>query len=396
MGGNTTQVKWTPFSPNYFENPYPHLKACRDTNPIQFDNYGNVLIFRYNDIAPILTDQRFEASDLSAYHAEKESYIFKQSDQCPFLSTTTQKWLMYLNGQEHRQIRVALGKALFEYDYDGLIEQALQDTLQQFKSKEAFDLVDLSMYFIHHILRAFIGLDDAVSMADIAEYSNQLARSQDLFVTKQQYLKMNEFCHWGKSIFKEDGFKAVLRKHMGALNVTQDDLYSLLTVTLMAFFETSKDNLAMSLVAMMKQPDIILPLAKGNAAFAKQMAEEFIRFNSPLQFTIRSNTEPVVLHGVEYPARTKFYLSVASANRDESVFETPDILRTDRVKNPHLGFGSGVHTCLGALVARKEMEMALPVLAQFIQSFTLDVSKQCVYARQIFMHTLHHAYVIRK
>jgi cytochrome P450 len=396
MGGNTAPVKWNPFSPNYFENPYPHLKECRDTNPIQLDNYGNVIIFRYQDIAPILTDPRFEASDLSAYHAEKEPYIFKSTGQCPYLSTTTKKWLMYLNGQEHRQIRVALGKAIFEYDYDALINKALDETIHLFEQKEAFDLVDLSMYFIHHILREFIGLDDKVTMQEVAEFSNQLARSQDLFVTKQQYLKMNEYCNWGKSIFKEDGFKAILKKHMGSLNLNEDDFYSLLTVTLMAFFETSKDNLSMSLLAMMKQPDIIAPLANADATFSKQMAEEFIRFNSPLQFTIRMNLESISIQGIEYPARTKFYLSVASANRDELIFETPDQLRTDRVKNPHLGFGSGVHTCLGALVARKEMEIALPILARFIQSYKLDTSKNSVYARQIFMHTLHHAYVIRK
>jgi len=396
MGGNTTQVKWNPYSLNYFENPYPHLKECRDTNPIQLDNYGNVLIFRYQDIAPILTDPRFEASDLSAYHAEKEPYIFKNTGQCPYLSTTTKKWLMYLNGQEHRQIRVALGKAIFEYDYDALINKALAETMQLFEQKEAFDLVDLSMYFIHHILREFIGLDDEVTIQEVAEFSNQLARSQDLFVTKQQYLKMNEYYNWGKSIFKEDGFKAILKKHMGSLNLNEDDLYSLLTVTLMAFFETSKDNLSMSLLAMMKQPDIIAPLANADATFSKQMAEEFIRYNSPLQFTIRMNLEPISIQGIEYPARTKFYLSVASANRDELIFETPNQLRTDRVKNPHLGFGSGVHTCLGALVARKEMEIALPLLARFIQSYKLDTTKNSVYARQIFMHTLHHAYVIRK
>lgn len=396
MGGNTAQVTWNPFSSNYFENPYPHLKECRDTNPIQLDNYGNVLIFRYQDIAPILTDPRFEASDLSAYHAEKEPYIFKNTGQCPYLSTTTKKWLMYLNGQEHRQIRVALGKAIFEYDYDALINKALAETMQLFEQKEAFDLVDLSMYFIHHILREFIGLDDEVTIQEVAEFSNQLARSQDLFVTKQQYLKMNEYYNWGKSIFKEDGFKAILKKHMGSLNLNEDDLYSLLTVTLMAFFETSKDNLSMSLLAMMKQPDIIAPLANADATFSKQMAEEFIRYNSPLQFTIRMNLEPISIQGIEYPARTKFYLSVASANRDELIFETPNQLRTDRVKNPHLGFGSGVHTCLGALVARKEMEIALPLLARFIQSYKLDTTKKSVYARQIFMHTLHHAYVIRK
>jgi cytochrome P450 len=303
---------------------------------------------------------------------------------------------MYLNGQEHRQIRVALGKAIFEYDYDALINKALAETMQLFEQKEAFDLVDLSMYFIHHILREFIGLDDEVTIQEVAEFSNQLARSQDLFVTKQQYLKMNEYYNWGKSIFKEDGFKAILKKHMGSLNLNEDDLYSLLTVTLMAFFETSKDNLSMSLLAMMKQPDIIAPLANADATFSKQMAEEFIRYNSPLQFTIRMNLEPISIQGIEYPARTKFYLSVASANRDELIFETPNQLRTDRVKNPHLGFGSGVHTCLGALVARKEMEIALPLLARFIQSYKLDTTKNSVYARQIFMHTLHHAYVIRK
>ncbi|MBU3677387.1 MAG: cytochrome P450, partial [Chitinophagaceae bacterium] len=341
-------------------------------------------------------DARFEASNLSAYMAEKEPYIFKNSSQCPFLSKTTSKWLMYLSGQEHRQIRVALGKAIFEYDYDRLIQEALEDTLRVYADKSSFDLVDLSMYFIHHILRAFMGLDESVTIEQVAEYSNQLARSQDLFITKQQYLTMNEHFCWGRSIFSETGFKSILKKHMGPLNLSDDDFYSLLSIMLMAFFETSKDNLSMSLLTLMEHPNWIAPLTTGDSAMIKALSEEFIRFNSPLQFTIRKNLEPYTLQGVEYPANTRFYLCVASANRDESVFVEPNTLRSDRLKNAHLGFGSGVHTCLGALVARKEMEIALPVLASFIQSYRLDETKDPVFARQIFMHTLQQAYVIRK
>ncbi len=80
--------------------------------------------------------------------------------------------------------------------------------------------------------------------------------------------------------------------------------------------------------------------------------EEFVRFVSPLTHIGRVCPRPTEVGGEMVAADGRVSLCWASANRDETVFDRPDEIRLDRSPNPHLGFGSGIHTCLGAAQAR--------------------------------------------
>ncbi|TBH76143.1 cytochrome P450 [Aquirufa nivalisilvae] len=392
MDGKST-IKWNPFAPDYFNDPYPIYALCRQHNPIQKDSFGNILLFRYRDIAPILDSTDFEVSSLATYFESKESYIFKNSPQCPFLAKTTSKWLMYLNGDIHRKLRIALGKVLFSYDFDRLIQEAVKDSVNHFQDYQELDLVDFSKYFIFQILKQFIGLKDFASFEKVVEYSNLAARSQDIFVSKQMYLEINQCFLWGKGLFSETGFKAKLVKELEGFEFEEDDYYSILAVTLMAFFETSKDNLSFTLYYVLSNPQLIDFIVNADAKEIKWVTEEFIRFNSPLQFTIRKNKTDVIVEGQHFAAGTRFVLGIASANRDEEIFESPEEILPDRQINPHLAFGAGTHLCLGALIARKEMEFGLKPMVEFLQKFNIDSTQPLEWGNQIFMRTLERAMV---
>ncbi|CAM3402815.1 cytochrome P450 [Aquirufa ecclesiirivi] len=392
MVGEST-IKWNPFAPDYFNDPYPIYTLSRQSNPIQKDQFGNIILFKYRDVAPILDSPDFEVSSLSTFFESKESYIFKNSSACPFLAKTTSKWLMYLNSDIHRKLRIALGKVLFSYDFDRLIQEAAQETIIHFQFHKELDLVDFSKYYIYHILKKFIGLKDFASLEKVVEYSNMAARSQDIFVSKQMYLKINDCLLWGQGLFAEDGFKAKLVKELEGFEFEEEDYYSILAVTLMAFFETSKDNLSYSLFNILSIPRLRDFVLKAEVKEIKIITEELMRFNSPLQFTVRINKKEVTLMGQVYPIGTRFVLGIASANRDEDIFEDADEIVSNRQINPHLAFGSGIHTCLGALIARKELEFGLKPMIEFLQKFEIDNSHSLLWGNQIFMRTLDKAMV---
>lgn len=392
MDGKST-IKWNPFAPDYFNDPYPIYALCRQHNPIQKDSFGNIFLFRYRDVAPILDSADFEVSSLATYFESKESYIFKNSPQCPFLAKTTSKWLMYLNGDLHRKLRIALGKVLFSYDFDRLIQEAVKDSIHHFQDYQELDLVDFSKYFIFHILIRFIGLKDFASFEKVVEFSNLAARSQDIFVSKQMYLSMNECFIKGKGLFSEGDFKAKLVKELEGFEFEEDDYYSILAVTLMAFFETSKDNLALTLHSILSNPSLKESVINANQKDIKLISEECIRYTSPLQFTVRISKNEEIIQGQHFAAGTRFVLGIASANRDEEIFESPDEILPDRQINPHLAFGAGPHLCLGALIARKEMEFGLKPMVEFLQKFDIDSTQPLEWGNQIFMRTLERAMV---
>lgn len=384
------QVIWSPFIKDYFIDPHKYYSECRIHNPIQYDRYGNLMLFSYPEVAFILKSKDCEVSDLSEFFREKEEVIFKNSGQCPFLAQSTNKWLMYLNGNLHRRLRVGLGKVLFRYNFDELIEKAVVETNTAFEGKKDFDLVDYGKFFIFRILDRFIGIENFESFEKVTEYSNLLARSQDLFVTKKEYLRINEYLVWGKKMFENSEFRKLLEQELEDVDLSDNDIYSLLAMTLMAFFETSKDNFSLTLLEILRDRSLFSFIERADKKNIRLLSEEMLRYNSPLQFTVRLNKKEITIRDTTIPANTKMILCIASANRDESVFEKGNEILPDRKNNPHFSFGSGEHVCLGSLIARKEMEIGLKGMAAFLARYQL-IPESVEYGNQIFMRTLESA-----
>jgi cytochrome P450 len=92
--------------------------------------------------------------------------------------------------------------------------------------------------------------------------------------------------------------------------------------------------------------------------------EELIRYDSPLQLFERTATEPVTIAGHRVEPGRKIAALLGAAARDPRVFTDPDTLDIGRNPNPHLGFGMGIHYCLGAPLARIEVQAALSALVR--------------------------------
>ncbi|MFC4856001.1 cytochrome P450 family protein [Actinophytocola glycyrrhizae] len=118
--------------------------------------------------------------------------------------------------------------------------------------------------------------------------------------------------------------------------------------------------------------------------------EEFVRYDSPAAVTTsRTATETFDLVGHTVEAGTPVVISLARANRDQDQFPYADQLQLDRRQNPHLGFGHGIHYCLGAPLARLEAEVAYTVLMTRFPELDLAVSASELTWRDDFMRCLH-------
>lgn len=101
--------------------------------------------------------------------------------------------------------------------------------------------------------------------------------------------------------------------------------------------------------------------------------EELLRYQPPAQYMVRSNTRDVTLHGVTIPAESPVMLIVGAANRDERAFPDPDVfdIQRDRTVAQNLGLGYGIHSCLGAALARMESKIALEMLLDFMPTYSV-------------------------
>lgn len=390
MDRANSKLIWNPYTKGYYDNPYKHLEECRKNNPIHIGSHGSWMFFKHKDVSQIIRSNEFDVSNLSEYLADKEPYIFKNTNACPYLSRSTSKWPMYLNGDENKNVRSIIGKSLKSYNLKDALINSIEILHVKFSKNTKIDLVDYCAEFIFLLIKEFFDIQEYKSIENIREYSNLLAKSQDINIPKQVYRKVNDALIWGVNIFKNSTFKEsiiLLSKELG-LNYNDDELYSVLSISFMAAFETSKDNLTIALYEILKSPKLIDYVTSCDPKALNIFIEELLRYSTPLQYTVRINKKQLEYNGVIIPEKSKLYLCLASANRDIEVFEQPNEIIVDRNPNDHLSFGGGVHFCLGAQIARQELRYCLKPMINFLKNFTIPVNETPVWSKQIFMRTM--------
>jgi cytochrome P450 len=138
-----------------------------------------------------------------------------------------------------------------------------------------------------------------------------------------------------------------------------------------ASIDTTSGLLSNALLALARSPDQRRLLAEDRSLIPNAV-EEFLRYDMPVQFNARTLTRDVTLHGVTAPRDARAILLFGSANRDERQFEDPDRLDVTRRVGRHLGFGIGIHQCIGAPLARLEAKIALERFLARIPEYELD------------------------
>jgi len=132
--------------------------------------------------------------------------------------------------------------------------------------------------------------------------------------------------------------------------------------------ETTRNAISGGLLAFAEQPEEWERL-RASPELLPDAVEEILRWVSPISHFTRTATEDVEVRGMTIRAGDEVALFFASANRDEDVFDEPFTFRIDRHPNPHLAFGFGEHFCMGAHLARVEIEAIFCLLLDRVESF---------------------------
>ncbi|HYC39481.1 MAG TPA: cytochrome P450 [Chitinophagaceae bacterium] len=392
------KVTWNPFTPGYFDNPYEHLRLCRLSQPVQKGIHREWMLFRHAHIRQILKSNGFDASNLSRYFSSKEKLILGTTG-CPFLARGTQRWPMYLNGIEHALTVELADNLLRQVPFTGLILEAVDFEVPRYASRRSFDLAELATAIPYYVAKKMAGFEDP-GFDRLRTFSHRLAVSQDLYLTKQDYRDVNSEFEWAFAEFKRlislngSRTKNSLVALMPDLNqsvtspLSEDEIYSLLCILFMASFETTKDALGTMLLELLREPQLMELVLASDEKEIKLVTEELLRIAAPLQYTVRICKHDTQIEDYFFPAGTRLFLALASANRDEEVFPEPDRIMPHRRENPHLSFGGGVHTCLGARIARQEIRTWLKPLCKLLINYRISDGETPVWQRTIFMRGL--------
>ncbi len=146
--------------------------------------------------------------------------------------------------------------------------------------------------------------------------------------------------------------------------LTERELVATCVLLLNAGHEATVNGFGNGMVALLQHRDQWDRVAADPWGMAATAVEEMLRFDTPSQLFERTATRDVEISGVTVRAGQKIAAMLGSANRDPEVFADADSFDVGRDPNPHIAFGAGIHFCLGAPLARLEMQQSLPLLAE--------------------------------
>jgi len=153
--------------------------------------------------------------------------------------------------------------------------------------------------------------------------------------------------------------------------LNEHELIAMCVLLLNAGHEASVNGFGNGMVAMFRHTSQLDLMKKTPREYAKTALEEMMRFDSPLHMFERTATSQTLIGKTTVEVGQKVVSMLGSANRDEEVFANVDTFDITRELNPHIAFGAGIHFCIGAPLARLEMQNSLPMLFEKFPNLTL-------------------------
>jgi cytochrome P450 len=192
----------------------------------------------------------------------------------------------------------------------------------------------------------------------------------------------------------DDLLTSLVQERDGGDRLSRRELVATVVLLLNAGHEASVNGFGNGMASLLAEPDElagVLERLDDDAAVAA-LVEEMLRHDSPLHLFERTATRDVELHGVTVREGEKVAALLGAANRDPAVFYEPDRFRADREPNPHLAFGAGIHFCLGAPLARMELQISVRALLRRVGALEVVTARR----RPTFVLRGYESLVVRK
>jgi cytochrome P450 len=340
-------------------------------------NLFGVTVLRYDDVVAMLRDKRW-------HNASAKILELSGIDDADWLARRRVS-ILSAEGDEHTRLRRLVGPAFAPRHADVLrpyMREVVNDLIDAFATRGEADIaVDFcEPYPIPIICELFGAPKEDWKLfsrwaTDIFRiFNGNLHEDKELILRAQDELDeyVSELIEQRRSSPSDDLVSALIAADEEGDRLSHAELVMLCEAVLMAGTDTTRNQIGCSISLFANHPDQWALLAE-QPELAPRAVEETMRYFGTVRGTGRFASEDIEYRGVLFPKGTFLATSLATANRDPSVFDDPavfDITREPAAK-PQLTFGSGIHYCLGAALARAEQQEALTIMARRLPNLEL-------------------------
>src|SRR6478609_2011884 len=356
-----------PFALDFFADPYPTHELLREAGPVVYlDKWNVYAVARYAEVHAVLNDP-------ATFCSSRGVGLSDFAKETPWRPASL---ILEADPPAHTRTRAVLNKvlspAVMKTLRDGFVAAA-DAKVDELRERRNFDaIVDLAEAYPLSVFPDAMGLQKE-GRENLLPYAglvfnafgppnelrqNAIARS----APHQAYVA--EQCQ--RDNLAPGGFGACIHARADAGEITAAEAPLLVRSLLSAGIDTTVNGIGAAVYCLARFPDQLARL-RSDLSLARNAFEEAVRYESPVQTFFRTTTRAVEISGHRVGEGEKVLMFLGAANRDPRRWENPDSYDITRRTSGHVGYGSGIHMCVGQLVARLEGETMLAALARKVE-----------------------------
>lgn len=372
----TSQLVFDPFSADFFNGPYETYRRMRDEAPVYYSSeYDFYALTRHADVAAAFKD--FETYS-SAYGVDLA--MVRTGQKLPA------KMIISMDPPEHRHMRSLVNKVFTPRAITALQAMVTELIDRQLSAvdPDRFDVVsDFAALFPVEVITSMLGVPAGLRQQVRLWIDEQLHREPGqievseagIEAMAQTWLMYYDLIGKRRAEPRDDMISRLVaaeieREHGRLTRLRNSEIAGFATLLGGAGAETVTKLMGSAAVVFARHPEQWRMLHEDRSKIPAAI-EELLRYEAPAQYNVRRSQRDVELHGVTIPAGKPVFLVGGSANRDPEAWTDADTFDIDRNRTEaqNLGFGYGIHSCLGAALARLECTVALNKLLDFMPRY---------------------------
>ena len=391
------RVRLSPTDPRFVQNPYPAYAAIRAACPMFFwDDYGFWCLADHAAVSALFRDRRF-GRDVS-HVASRDALGWPEiPDHLKPFYAFEERSMLEREPPAHTRLRTLVNRAFVSRTVARLkprIAELAHALIDRFPSAGTVDLISAFAEPIPvTVIAEMLGVPAAMapqllawSHSMVAMYQTGRTREvEDAAVDATR--AFSEFMRGlvaDRRVRPGDDILSLLAAEADGERLTEDELITNAILLLNAGHEATVHAIGNGVATLLGAG--LGPELFANAAATASAVEELLRFDPPLHMFTRYALEPVEIDGIRFQVGDKVGLLIGAANRDPAIFPEPDRFDPARGSTNHVAFGGGIHFCVGAPLARLELQTALPILFDRLPNLTLN--SEPAYADRYHFHGL--------
>lgn len=360
-----------PFDAAYFEDPHPAQHALREAGPVvRLSRYGVFAVARHAEVRAVLDDWRTFSS---ARGVGLQDFAKERPARPPSLVLETDPPL-------HDRTRKVQSRVLSPAALAALrapFTEAAEELVEALVAKREFDAIpDLAEAYPLRVFPDAMGMPRE-NRRHLLPWGNLVFNS---FGPQNGYLAKaiedaREATPWvfaqsRRENLAPSGFGAAIHAAADTGELTAEETPQVVRSVLTAGVDTTVSGIGAAVYCLARYPEAFARL-RSEPNLARAAFEEAVRYESPVQTFFRTTTRDAELGGEVIPEGSKVLMFLGAANRDPRKWENPDAYDIGRRTVGHVGFGSGIHLCVGMALARLEGECVLAALARRVAAIEI-------------------------